>query len=153
MGEEADPTEGHEWDTTNVHSVLGRALWPRETPKMMMVEGKDVLLAAATCPPAAVIEDLFKALLHVRRAAFEAEAGMNDPDAWDIGAGAPSVAIDVDRHLNGEEFGRAFGRLRQQWVSRITLHPWQEEQRRTLSPSAFGKQKYGDGSRPISITS
>ena len=49
--EEADPREGHEWDTTNVHSVLGRALWPRETPKMMMVVNGDILLAAATCPP------------------------------------------------------------------------------------------------------
>ena len=140
---DADPADDQEQDTTNIHSVLGRALWPRDTPKIMMVEGKDILLAAATCPPAAVIEDLFKALLRVRQAEFESEVGVEDPDAWDTGAGEPSVAINVDRHLSDQEFGKALGRWRKQWASRITLLPHQEEQRRTLSHSAFGTTSTG----------
>ena len=42
---------------------------------MMMVVDGDILLAAATCPPAAVIEDLFNTLLRVRSAEFEAQVG------------------------------------------------------------------------------
>ena len=125
----------------DVNSVLGRALWPRETPKMMM-KGPDgeILLAAATCPPAAVIEHLFKTLLRVRQAEFEAQAGVKDPDAWDTGAAEPSVAIDLTRELDKTEFGSAYARWRQQWLERITLHPWQEEERQRLSNAAFGKK-------------
>ena len=35
--EEADQTDDFVWRTTDVNSILGRALWPRETSKMMMV--------------------------------------------------------------------------------------------------------------------
>ena len=105
---------------------------------MMMVVDGDILLAAATCPPAAVIEDLFKTLLRVRQAEFEAQAGVPNPDAWDTGAAEPGVAIDLDRQLGDVEFGRAYARWRKQWVERITLHPHQEEQRRDLKPVDFG---------------
>ena len=88
---------------------------------MMMVVDGDILLAAATCPPAAVIEDLFKTLLRVRQAEFEFQAGAHNPDAWDTGAAEPGVAVDVDRELSTHEFGSAYGRWRKQWVARITL--------------------------------
>ena len=66
----------------------------------MMVVNGDILLAAATCPPAAVIEGLFKTLLRVRQAEFEAQAGVDNPDAWDTGAAEPGVPIDVIRQLS-----------------------------------------------------
>ena len=72
----------------------------------------EILVAAATCPPAAVIEGVFKTLLRVRQAEFAAQAGAPDPDAWDIGAAEPCVAIDLDRELDRTEFGSAFGRWR-----------------------------------------
>ena len=99
--------------TTEVNNILGRALWPRETPKMMVVDG-DILLAAAACPPPAVIENLFKTLLRVRQAEFEAQEEVNNPDAWDTSAAEPGVAIDLDRQLDGTEFGSAYARWRQQ---------------------------------------
>ena len=49
----------------DVESILGRVLWPRETPKMMMLENGEIIMSAATCPPAAVIEGRFKTLLRV----------------------------------------------------------------------------------------
>ena len=107
---------------------------------MMMVQDGEILLAAATCPPAAVIEDLFRTLLRVRQAEFEAQAGVNDPDAWDTGAAEPGVAIDLNRELLGEEFGQAYAGWRQRWVQRITLHPWQEEARQQLPHAAFAKR-------------
>ena len=110
---------------------------------MMMVVDGDILLAAATCPPAAVIEHLFKTLLRVRQAEFEAQAGVNNPDAWDTGAAEPGVPIDLDRQLDGPEFGSAYGRWREQWVGRIKLHPWQEVERQRLSNAAFGKKGTG----------
>ena len=57
--EEASRVDEYEWEPTDANSILGRAPWPRETPKIMMEANRDILLAAATCPPAAVIEDLF----------------------------------------------------------------------------------------------
>ena len=66
---------------------------------MMVVDG-DIPLAEATCPPAAVFEDLFKTLLRVRQAEFEAQEGVNNPDAWDTGAAEPGAAIDLDRQLD-----------------------------------------------------
>ena len=39
---------------------------------------------ATTCPPAAVIDSLFKTLLRVRQAEFEAQSGVYDPSAWDV---------------------------------------------------------------------
>ena len=74
---------------------------------MMMVVNGDILLAAATCPPAAVIEGLFKTLLRVRQAEFEAQAGVHNPNAWDTGAAEPGVPIDVVRQLSSVEFGSA----------------------------------------------
>ena len=53
--EEADQLEEYQWEPPDVNSIFGRALWPRETPKMMMVVNGYIILAAATCPPAAVI--------------------------------------------------------------------------------------------------
>ena len=44
------------------------------------------------------------------------------------------------RLLGDTEFGEAYGRWRRQWVERITLLPWQEEQRATLSHSEFGRK-------------
>ena len=110
--EEADEIEEYEWGPNDVNSVLGHALWPRETPKMMMLVNGNILLAAATCPPAALIETLFKTLLRVRQADFEAEAGINNPDAWDTGAAERCVRIDTDRHLGEAEFGKAYARWR-----------------------------------------
>ena len=125
---------------TDVNSILGRALWPRETPEMMMVVNGDILLAAATCPPAAVIKGLFKTLLRVRHVEFEAHAGVHNPNAWDAGAAEPGAPIDVARQLSRIEFGSACARWRHQWVDRITLKPWQEDLRKTLSHSKFGKK-------------
>ena len=104
---------------------VARALWPRETPKMMMVVDGDISLAAATCPPAAVIDDLFKTEV-------EAQEGVNSPE--------PGVAIDRDRQLDGTRFGSAYARWRQQWVDRITLHPWQEDVRPKLPHAAFARK-------------
>ena len=63
----------------DANSILGRALWPRETPKIMMEANGDIPLAAVTCPPAAVIDSLFKTLLRVRQAEFEAQTGVHNP--------------------------------------------------------------------------
>ena len=93
---------------------------------MMMVVDGNILLAAATCPPASVIEHLFKTLLRVRQAEFEARAGVDNPNAWDTGAAEPGVDINVSRELTNEEMGSAYGRWRRQWVGRLTLKPLQE---------------------------
>ena len=135
--EQAVVTDEYKWGTTDVNSVLGRALWPRETPRMMMVEDGAPQLAAATCPPAAVVEHLFKTLLRVRQAEFEAQAGVPNPDAWDTDAADPRVPVDLGRELNELEFGSAYGRWRDQWVDRIKLHDGQEMQRQKLSKAAF----------------
>ena len=107
---------------------------------MMMVVNGEILLAAATCPPAAVIEDLFTTLLRVRQAEFEAQAGVHKPNAWDTGAAEPGVPIDFVRQLSDTEFASAYARWRQQWVDRITLTPGQEDLRRTLPHSKFGQK-------------
>ena len=65
---------------------------------------------------------------------------MESPDAWDIGAAAPGVAIELGRELDEVEFGSAFGRWRRQWVERLTLEWWQEKARNKLSPTAFGRK-------------
>ena len=106
-----------------------------------MAADGEVQLAAATCPPADLIEDLFKTLLRVRQAQFEVEAGVtSSPDAWDTGAGEPGVPIDLDREFTGVEFGVVYGRWRRQWVEKATLLPWQEKQRQTLAPHDFGRK-------------
>ena len=112
---------------------------PTSTASSGVVDG-DILLAAATCSPAAVIEDLFKTLLSVRQAEFEAQEGVNNPDAWDTSVVESGVAVDLDRQLDGIEFGSAYARWRQQWVDRITLHLWQEEARQKLSHAAFARK-------------
>ena len=113
----------------------------------MMVVNGEILMATATCPPATVIADLFKTLLRVRQAEFEAQAGVNNPDAWNTGAAEPGVPIDLERELGGEEFGSAYARWRRQWFNRITLHPWQEKLRDNLPHGEFAK-RHGPGSRP-----
>ena len=132
-------TESHNTRAHKIHRLRmqGEIVLPRETPKMMMVVDGDILLAAATCPPAAVVEHLFKTLLRVRQAEFEAQEGVNNPDAWDTGAAEPGVAIDVTRHLEDEEFGNAYARWRQQWLERITLYPWQVKLRLELPHHAY----------------
>ena len=101
----------------------------------MVAADGEVQLAAATCPPADLIEDLFKTLLRVRQAQFEVEAGKaSSPDTWDTGAGEPGVAVDLDREFSGVEMGVVYGRWRRQWLERTTLHPWQEEHALGLSP-------------------
>ena len=80
--EEADQTDEYVWGTTNANSILGRALWPRETPKTMMVVDGDILQAAANCPSADVIEDLFKTLLRVCQAEFEAQDRSRPSARW-----------------------------------------------------------------------
>ena len=72
-------TESHNTRAHKIHRLRmqGEIVLPRETPKMMMVVDGDILLAAATCPPAAVVEHLFKTLLRVRQAEFEAQEGVN----------------------------------------------------------------------------
>ena len=49
--EVANQTEPYRWGATNVDSILGRALWPREMPMTMMVVNGEILMAAAVCPP------------------------------------------------------------------------------------------------------
>ena len=44
----------------------------------MMVANGEILMAAATCPPATINANLFKTLLRVRQAEFEAQAGVNN---------------------------------------------------------------------------
>ena len=83
---------------------------------MLMEEDGNILVAAATCPPAAVIENLFKTLLRVRQAEFESKDGVLAPDAWDVTAGGADVPIDVSRRLSDTEFASAFQRWRKQWV-------------------------------------
>ena len=75
---------------------------------MMMKCKGEILVAAATCPPTAIIEGIFKTLLRVRQAEFEAHAGVHEPNAWDTGAAEPGVAVDLARNLDGVEFGRAY---------------------------------------------
>ena len=106
---------------------------------MMEVNGK-ILLTAATCPPAAVTEGIVKTLLRVRQAEFEFQAGVTDPDAWDIGAGEPNAPTDISRTLEEHEFGRDYRRWREQWESRITLAPHQQELQEQLSGSKFRKR-------------
>ena len=138
--EEADDVEEYPWGKDDIHSVLGRALWPRETPKQYMVVDGDIVLAAATCPPAALIQHIFKTLLRVRQAEFEAQAGVENPDAWDTGAAEPGVAINATRHLTEDEFGVAYKRWREQWLAKIKLTESQQKQRDAMKPVAFGKQ-------------
>jgi len=104
-----------------------------------VVDG-EITTAAATCPPANVIADLFMTLLRVRQAEFEAQAGVKDPDAWNTGAEEPGVPINLTRELDGDEFGSAFVRWRHQWLNRIKLHPWQEHLRETLSHAALERK-------------
>ena len=104
--EEADQADEYVWGTTEVNNILGRALWPRETPKMMMVVDGHILMAAATYPPAIVIEDL-----SLQDTA--ARASNNNPDAWDTAAAESDVAIDVDRQLDGTVVGLTYARWRQ----------------------------------------
>ena len=92
---------------------------------MMMFVNGDILLAAATCPPAFVINGLFTTLLRVRQAELEAQAGVPNPNAWDTGAAEPGVPMDVDRELSDTEFCSADARWRQQWLERISLTPSQ----------------------------
>ena len=91
-----------------------------------MARDGEFQLAAATCPPKDLVEDLFKTLLRVRQAQFEVEAGAtSSPDTWDTGAGEPGVAIDLDREFDGVEMGVVYGRWRRQWLERATLRPSQ----------------------------
>ena len=138
--EEADQIDEYQWEPNGLSSILGRVLWPRETPRVMMVVDGEILVAATTCPPKAVIRGLFKTLLRVRQAEFAAQAGVNDPNAGDTGAAEPGGPIDDGRVLSDEEFGSAYGRWRHQWLQRITLTPWQEEERRTLAHAQFCKK-------------
>ena len=117
--------------------IIGRALWPRETPKIALVSRNGIMVAAAICTPAAVIAELFKTLLRVRQAEFAAQAGFLDPDAWDTDAAEPGVDIDVDRPLSDEEFGSAWGRWRQQWSERVQLLPRQEAVRKNAPHAKF----------------
>ena len=78
---------------------------------MMMVNG-DILLAAATWPPAAAIFDIFKTLRCVRQAELEAHAGVHNSDAWNTGAAEPGVSINVVRELSDIEFCSTYGRWR-----------------------------------------
>jgi len=55
MWDLAEQTEEFEWGATSVDSMLGRALWPRESPKTIMVVDGEITTAAATCPTANVI--------------------------------------------------------------------------------------------------
>ena len=137
--DQTEQTEEFEWGATSVDSMLGRALWSRESPKTIMVVDGEITTAAATCPPANVIADLFMTLLRVRQAEFEAQAGVKDPDAWNTGAEEPGVPIDLERELDGEEFGSAYARWRHQWLERIALYPWQEQLRETSSHSALAR--------------
>ena len=109
----------------------------------MMQANGDILLAAVTCPPAAIIDRLFKTLLRVRQAEFEAQSGVHDPNAWDVVAAAPGVPIDVSRELTGNDFASALARWRKQWVDRLTLKPWQEQLRWTLPNHEFGRKARG----------
>ena len=79
-------------------------------------------------------------MLRVRQAEFEAQAGVNNPDAWNTGAAEPGVPIDLERELDGEELGSAYARWRRQWLDRITLHPWQEKLRDNLPHAELAKK-------------
>ena len=129
--EEADQADEHVWGTTDVNSILGRALWPRETPKMM-VDG-DILLAVATCPPAAVIEDLFTMLLRVRQAEFEA-------DACDTDAAEPGDSHRSRPSARWHRIRLGICSMASQQVDRITLYPWQEGPRQKLPRAAFARK-------------
>jgi len=140
MWESAEPTEEFDWGVTNDASILGRALWPREMPKkVMVVEDGEIMTAAATCPTATLITETFETLLRVRQAEFAFQAGYPDPDSWDTGAVEPDVLVDITRELTDAEMGSAFARWRRQWFDRIKLHEHQEWDRDNLSVAALRK--------------
>ena len=62
---------------------------------VVLTSEDEIMVAAATCPPASVVEETFNTLLRVRQAEFEAQAGMRNPDAWDTSAAEPGVEIDI----------------------------------------------------------
>ena len=75
----------------------------------MMVVGGYIHVAAATCPPATVIEGLFRTLLCVRQAEFEHQAGVIEPNVWDTGVAKLGVPIYVDRQLSDTVSPRHLG--------------------------------------------
>ena len=69
--EAAERVQEYKWTGGDLHSVVGRALWPRNTPKRAMLAADgEVQLAAAMCQPKDLVQDLFKTLLRVRQAQF-----------------------------------------------------------------------------------
>ena len=81
----------------------------------MMVANGEILMAAATCPPATINANLFKTLLRVRQAEFKAKAEVTKLHAWNTGAAEPGVPIVLARELNGQGFGSAYARWRRKW--------------------------------------
>ena len=127
------------WDDDPAGDI-GRALWPRETPKRMIVQPNGaIMIEAATSACNSVIEDIFATLLRVRQAEFASGHHARDPDAWDTGAAEPGVPIDIHTTLSDEAFQSAWGRWRKQWQDRVVLTPAQAEAKRHLSGNAFNK--------------
>ena len=82
-------------------------------------------------------------LLRMRQAEFEAQSGVQDPDAWNVTAAASHVPIDVSRERTGNKFESALRRWRKQWVERVPLNPKQEQLRSTLPNHEFGRKARG----------
>ena len=121
--------------------VIGAALWPRGRPHRTVVfPTGDIGVAAATTPDADVVGDLFGTLSRVRQAQFESEVGIEEPDAWDTGAGEPGVVIDIHRALTAAESESAWGRWRKQWQDKVPLNPGQQSDKQHPSVCKFNKK-------------
>ena len=106
-------------------------------PQVCVITDGEILLEAATVPAADAVAEMFKTLLRARQAQFDAMQGVENPDAWSHSAGALQPG---GREFTHEEFEAAYARWRKQWIQRINLTPKQEEQKNTLSASAFHKK-------------
>jgi len=138
--EEAPIGEEFDWDEDPA-GVVGLTLWPRESPKRMVVTAEgDIAFAAVSSTCGDVVEELFATLLRVRQAEFASKAGFPDSNAWNIGAVEPDVPIDIHRTLKEHEFESAWGRWRKQWQNNITLTDKQTWDKKNLPVWKFNKK-------------
>ena len=105
-----------------------------------MTDEGESLVAAATCAPVELIQDMFKTLLRVRQAHFAVQKGYKEANAWNTDAAEPGVDIDIGRELTEDEFQKAFSRWRNQWALKLALTPEQQRLKDTISPNAFNKK-------------
>ena len=78
--EESPPGKEFPWEDDPVGDI-GRALWPRETPKRMVIQPDgEIAVAAVTSARGSVVEDIFATLLRVRQAEFASGLQDDDPE-------------------------------------------------------------------------